>query len=300
MTSLSKNLFPLIEYSNGNKVLVNDLIGIRYKSRPEEYIRLAFTQFLLLKTDIMSSRIGFEIPIKLNTERNKRRADIIIYDENFNPFILVECKSNDVTLSHHTAIQALGYNKKIQAPYLILTNGIEDLCYRADTRKPCYPDEFLQIKLDIAEIKSPEYWEKRAFLGRSSTSELKNSWCQWLNKTIENHTNTRLLLPKITLSNIDLNHYYFAASHGDITITADRHGYTHLICFLKTESTQPVLFITQLDTNTTEGKENTHCFSDSFHKTIDLNYFTPVIRLAELSVNDLIALYHSILNTFTK
>jgi hypothetical protein len=41
--------------------------------------------------------------------------------------MIVECKSMDVQVNDSTLFQAATYNKTIQAPYLVVTNGMKHL-----------------------------------------------------------------------------------------------------------------------------------------------------------------------------
>jgi hypothetical protein len=54
----------------------------------------------------------------------KKRIDILVY-KNSSPWILIECKEQEVPLSEQTIQQILIYNIKLNVPYLVLSNGIE-------------------------------------------------------------------------------------------------------------------------------------------------------------------------------
>lgn len=53
-----------------------------------------------------------------------KRTDIVIYDRAGKPFMLVECKSMNISLSQEVCEQAFLYNQTLQAPYVLLTNGL--------------------------------------------------------------------------------------------------------------------------------------------------------------------------------
>ena len=53
----------------------------------------------------------------------KKRFDIVVYDKNTNPFMIIECKEMNVSLSENVLQQVLRYNTNIQARFLIITNG---------------------------------------------------------------------------------------------------------------------------------------------------------------------------------
>jgi hypothetical protein len=53
----------------------------------------------------------------------KKRFDILVYNADHRPWMIVECKSTDVKLSGETLRQALRYNIAMPADYLVITNG---------------------------------------------------------------------------------------------------------------------------------------------------------------------------------
>ncbi len=53
-----------------------------------------------------------------------KRSDILVFDRTAKPFLLVECKASNIQLSDETLAQALRYNKTLNAPYLMISNGL--------------------------------------------------------------------------------------------------------------------------------------------------------------------------------
>ncbi len=70
---------------------------------------------------IPPSLIAVEKQIQLG-EINKR-FDIVVFNKDAMPFMIVECKEMNVPLSPAVMEQAMRYNATLQAQYLILTNG---------------------------------------------------------------------------------------------------------------------------------------------------------------------------------
>ena len=52
-----------------------------------------------------------------------RRCDIVVYDTDGRPRIIVECKRPDVPVNQKVCDQACRYNTVLQVPLLLLTNG---------------------------------------------------------------------------------------------------------------------------------------------------------------------------------
>lgn len=66
------------------------------------------------------------------------RADIIVFDKNLMPYILVECKAPDVPLSGTVISQGLRYNKALNVRYIIFTNGSKVRIYSRISDKGVY------------------------------------------------------------------------------------------------------------------------------------------------------------------
>ena len=61
-----------------------------------------------------------------------KRCDIVVYDHNVRPWMIVECKKESVPLTQKVVDQACRYNLVLQVPYLLLTNGHERICLHVD------------------------------------------------------------------------------------------------------------------------------------------------------------------------
>jgi hypothetical protein len=88
---------------------------------PEEWVRQNIICFLRLEKEISSSLISVEKEIKLG--ELKKRYDIVVYDRQTLPWMIIECKEMNVMLSEKTMDQILRYHISIPAKYLIITNG---------------------------------------------------------------------------------------------------------------------------------------------------------------------------------
>ncbi len=90
---------------------------------PEEWVRQHTIGWLVSQRHIPELRISQEYPVDVNGQN--QRADIVVFDENAKPYILVECKAPDIILDHEVVMQAMRYNSVIQARYVLLTNGLK-------------------------------------------------------------------------------------------------------------------------------------------------------------------------------
>ena len=87
---------------------------------PEEWVRQNMIHYLLSKR-YPASLVAVEKEIKLG--ELSKRCDLVIYDRNTMPFMIVECKEMKVPLSNKTLDQILRYHIILPAKYLIITNG---------------------------------------------------------------------------------------------------------------------------------------------------------------------------------
>jgi len=92
---------------------------------PEEWVRQNFIQFLIHIKNYPAELIAVEKEIQLHDM--KKRFDILVYSGNFTPWMMIECKSQDVRLDDKVLQQLLRYNISVPVPYLVITNG--DFCY---------------------------------------------------------------------------------------------------------------------------------------------------------------------------
>ncbi len=89
---------------------------------PEEWVRQNFMQYLLQVKKYPGSLMAVEKEIFLGDV--KKRFDIVVYDRNMQPWMLIECKEMNVALDEKVLDQVLRYNIRLQVPYLVITNGV--------------------------------------------------------------------------------------------------------------------------------------------------------------------------------
>ncbi len=108
--------------------------------QPEELVRQLIIQHLITEKEYNKNKISTERSIKVN--RMDRRFDIVVYNDDFNPYILIECKSPKVKITQQTFEQAAWYNMSLKVDYLVVTNGIQTYCCAMDYVKKSY--QFLE------------------------------------------------------------------------------------------------------------------------------------------------------------
>ena len=93
-----------------------------FELTPEEWVRQNCIKFLINEKKYKSQLIAVEKKIILNNLT--KRFDIIAYDNNGDPNLLVECKAPNIAIRQETFDQILSYNRVINSKYLMITNGI--------------------------------------------------------------------------------------------------------------------------------------------------------------------------------
>lgn len=94
---------------------------------PEEWVRQHAIHFLISYRNVPLGLIVSEQGIQVN--QLARRCDIVVYGNNQEPKILVECKSPDIALNTTVLHQIAQYNAKLNVDYLWITNGLEHHFY---------------------------------------------------------------------------------------------------------------------------------------------------------------------------
>jgi len=103
---------------------------------PEEWVRQHFAHFLVNQKKYPKSLTALERELKINN--TKKRTDIVIYNLSGTPEIIVECKAAYVKITQTVFDQIARYNLKLNAKYLIVTNGLEHYFCQMDFEKQQY------------------------------------------------------------------------------------------------------------------------------------------------------------------
>ncbi|MBO7462686.1 MAG: type I restriction enzyme HsdR N-terminal domain-containing protein [Bacteroidales bacterium] len=123
--------------SDGQNTYIFDVIRKKFLVlTPEEWVRQNFVHYLIEDLHYPAPLMMTENGLKLfNTQK---RSDIVIYDRNGSPLVVVECKAADVKITQETFNQVARYNIKFKAPLIIVTNGLNHYCAKFDAEKSRY------------------------------------------------------------------------------------------------------------------------------------------------------------------
>lgn len=119
--------FPQYDFqmreSDGKKEIFDSIRKKFLKLTPEEWVRQHIIKFLNTEFSYPLSLMSVEKGLKLNDMQ--KRTDVVVYNRNAKPLMVVECKAPGVKLSQDTFDQAARYNLKINAKYILITNGLK-------------------------------------------------------------------------------------------------------------------------------------------------------------------------------
>lgn len=95
--------------------------------QPEEWVRQLMVLYL---SKILHFPLNhFSIEKGVSKGLKKGRWDILIFDYSMKPFLLIECKSPNISLTDDVIYQAAVYNIELKAPYIAVTNGSNTSCF---------------------------------------------------------------------------------------------------------------------------------------------------------------------------
>ena len=97
---------------------------------PEEKVRQMTLHYLVEKKNIPAGLIAVEYSIKVNTL--SKRCDIVVFNKQAKPMMIVECKSESVPITQKVLDQAIRYYSGLNVEYILLTNGKTMYCYHID------------------------------------------------------------------------------------------------------------------------------------------------------------------------
>lgn len=130
LMSLPKLNFPNLEFrfqkNEKGKLQVFDVIRKKFvDATPEEWVRQHIIHFLINHKQVPTSMISIEKQLILNN--TKRRTDIVIYNPQLQPILIIECKAPEIAIDQQTVNQALRYNLELKVPAIFLSNGLNHI-----------------------------------------------------------------------------------------------------------------------------------------------------------------------------
>lgn len=97
---------------------------------PEEWVRQHFVNYMLEELSYPRALIKLEGGLTYN--QLQKRSDIVVFDREGKPWMIIECKAADCALSPATLRQASVYNATLRAKFLVVTNGLSHFYFETD------------------------------------------------------------------------------------------------------------------------------------------------------------------------
>jgi hypothetical protein len=127
--------FPSFKFrtkTEGCRTLIFDRIRKKYVAlTPEEWVRQHLINYLIMHKGYPATLISVEMPLKY--AGLDKRSDVLANDRNGKPLMLAECKAPEINVTQKVFEQIAIYNLTIQAPCLMVTNGLQHYCMAVAT-----------------------------------------------------------------------------------------------------------------------------------------------------------------------
>lgn len=296
MGSIAEDTYPRVVWREREKKLWNPIHKKALKNLPEERVRLRVIEYLV-RAGWSRQRISTEETVG-QVGDTSMRTDIICYSRQFEPRLLVECKAEHVPISDKTAEQVGRYNRKVGAPFLLMTNGLTDYWYsvKADEKEIVQREQgppFLQQEANREKPQADfEYWKHRGFAGSKANSDLR----RWIENTLpdiwmpENATGStiRFLSFGEGPSDVNLNHYYRITEVSEgrrlaVSTLNTAYGGNRLIVILNEDNENRAVMEINLDLLFDEMDGNSALYSREGVRTFDLSEYWDLTAADELS-----------------
>ena len=110
-----------IKKENGKEFIFDPLRKKWLVLTPEEWVRQNFLQYLLQVKKYPAALIAVEKEILLG--ELKKRFDILVYNKEYQPWMMVECKAMEIKLDEMVLEQVLCYNICVPVEFIGIING---------------------------------------------------------------------------------------------------------------------------------------------------------------------------------
>jgi predicted type IV restriction endonuclease len=97
---------------------------------PEEWVRQHIVNYLINHLNYPKSLIKIEGGLSYN--QLAKRSDIVVFDRDAKPWLLIECKAPSVKLSESVIQQVILYNATMGAKHIAVSNGLARVIGKLD------------------------------------------------------------------------------------------------------------------------------------------------------------------------
>jgi len=109
----------------------NELIWDEFRKKwlvitPEEWVRQNILQYMVQVKKYPAALIALERELLIGEV--KKRFDIVVYNGQHQPWLMVECKAMHVPVNERVLQQIIQYNMALPVTYMMVTNGNNTFC----------------------------------------------------------------------------------------------------------------------------------------------------------------------------
>jgi len=129
-----------IKNDNNKELIFDEIRKTWLMLTPEEWVRQNFVNYLLRVKKYPPALVALEKKIMVG--EMPKRFDILVYNNEHKPWMMVECKSINIALKEEVLTQVLRYNIAVPVNYLVITNGTSCMAFKKDNAQLVPLDEF--------------------------------------------------------------------------------------------------------------------------------------------------------------
>lgn len=122
--------------NNSRPEIFDDVRKVWVTLTPEEWVRQHAMKWIVEEKKYPASLLAVEKSISVNGLT--KRCDIVAFNRDGKPVLVVECKAHDVEISQVVFDQAARYNLTLNVNLFLLTNGMKHFCCVTDHEKQSY------------------------------------------------------------------------------------------------------------------------------------------------------------------
>lgn len=101
---------------------------------PEEWVRQHMLMYLVSELGYPAGRMAVEMTLQVHGA--SLRCDVLVYNKQLKPLMLIECKAPEVSITNDTLMQIARYNQTVGVNYLLVTNGMKHYCFHRKSHEP--------------------------------------------------------------------------------------------------------------------------------------------------------------------
>jgi hypothetical protein len=117
-----------IRIIDGKKKIFDPIRKVYVAFTPEETVRQAYLKYLINELHIPEIAISVEKKVVYNSLT--KRYDIVVAKPDGSVLLAVECKAESIEINQNTLHQMAMYNHELQAKYIVLFNGKEQVVFK--------------------------------------------------------------------------------------------------------------------------------------------------------------------------